>query len=285
MIRNRRRQKLAFLRSSLLSLLPWATSGQAGCSISQPMTYGIVHQQVISIRTDVLFNTTFHPIPEVAVTIENAPTLLDGITTLYYTEMITHHRSSSTRTEISHTRATPETSPTAAETTFLLAAMGIGNHHNKRQSGQWYMTPGGTISNDCTTSPIYTILSGVLTATINGTVYTYSTSPNLPFAAFIPPTVPGTIDTMFTLGSDETLTWTNPDFYNGQASFCAVSNGTVYAVFQENGQPDGCFYISLSLFSISSCQGISLATITGPPGVSTERLDASKLLLERKLMV
>ena len=62
------------------------------------------------------------------------------------------------------------------------------------------------------------------------------------------------------------LSWTNAAFYNGQASFCALSNGTVYAVFQEAMQPDGCLFIQLSLFSVSSCQALSFATITGPIG-------------------
>jgi hypothetical protein len=35
----------------------------------------------------------------------------------------------------------------------------------------------------------------------------------------------------------------------------------VYAVFAENAQPQGCLFIQSSLFEVSSCQAISLATI------------------------
>lgn len=68
------------------------------------------------------------------------------------------------------------------------------------------------------------------------------------------------------IANDDDVTDLDCGQYNGQASFCAVQNGTIYAVFAQDAQPPGCFFISLSLFSVSSCQAISLATITGPPG-------------------
>lgn len=152
------------------------------------------------------------------------------------------------------------------------------------------MSAFGTITNDCTTSPIYAITGGVLTATVNGATYTYSTTAGIPYAQFAPTTIAGAITTQFTIGSGGILTWFNSNFFNGQvrisqgrghhlclghlltspfclqASFCALQNGTVFAVFQENAQPDGCIYIQLSLFAASSCQGLVLSSITGPTG-------------------
>lgn len=137
------------------------------------------------------------------------------------------------------------------------------SHNHKRQSGSYYVSVDGTITNDCTTSPIYTVSSGQLTATVNQVVYTYSTSSGVAYAPFIPSTIASTITQTFSLGGNRVLSWSNSEFFNGQASFYALSNGTVYTIFQENTQPDDYLYIQLSLFSMSSCQGISFATITG----------------------
>ncbi|KAK4541500.1 hypothetical protein LTR36_007946 [Oleoguttula mirabilis] len=138
--------------------------------------------------------------------------------------------------------------------------------HGKRQSGSTYISANGTVTNDCTTAPVYAINNGGLTATVNGTVYTYSTSPGLPYAMFAPSTIPGSITTTFTLTGSGGLSWIDAAFYNGEASFCMLQNGTVYAVFQQNAQPNGCLYVVFTLFSVSSCQALSFATITGPSG-------------------
>ena len=254
-------KKLLTLPCSVLLTLPYLIDAQQACSLQHPLTYNIVHEQVISINTEVLFNTTFKPMRDVTVTIENAPTSLDGLTTFWWTETKTYMSS----TSFSKTASSIQTIATPSDPTFVMLVMGE-RHNQRRQSGSYYVSANGTITNDCTTSPIYTISNGELTATINSVVYAYSTSSGVSFAPFIPSTVPGNITQTFSLGDNKILTWTNSAFFNGQASFCALSNGTVYAVFQENSQPDGCLYIQLSLFSVSSCQGISFATITGPTG-------------------
>lgn len=222
----------------------------------------MVYEQPVSINTDVQFNTTFYPLPEAAITVTNAPTSFDGITTLRWTSTLAfddRDRSSSDAAPV----AEPAPSVTEAQDTLVLIAMSHRRNH-KRQSGSYYVSSNGTITNDCTTSPIYAARNGVLTATMDGVVYTYSTSPGVGSAPFVPSTVPGSITTTFSIGSGALLQWQNPAFFNGQASFCALTNGTVYATFAQDAQPEGCFFISLSLFSVSSCQAISLATITGP---------------------
>ncbi len=81
-------------------------------------------------------------------------------------------------------------------------------------------------------------------------------------------TIPGPITTTFTVSQGGTLSWENNAFFNGEASFCALQNGTIYSVFQQGAQPQGCMFIQLSLFSVSSCQGYTFSTVTGPTGPS-----------------
>ena len=253
-------KSLLTLPTSLLLALPFLVQAQQACSTQYPLTYNVVHEQVISIKTDVLFNTTFKPARDITMTVENAPTSFDGLTTVWWTERRTQMSSTSFS---STTTSAIQTSATPTDPSFVLLVMGE-KRNQKRQSGSYYVSANGTITNDCTTSPIYTISNGQLTAIVNGVVFTYSTSSGVAFAPFIPSTVPGTITTTFALGGgNQVLSWQNSAFFNGQASFCALSNGTVYAVFQQNSQPDGCLYIQLSLFSVSSCQGLSFSTITG----------------------
>lgn len=251
------------LPSALLLSLPALIAAQEACVLQHPLTYGVIHEQAVSINTNVLLNTTFHPLSEVAATISDAPTSLDGITTFTWTETKTYMDYPRLLSSASVTAA--QTTPTPMDSSFVMIVRGQ-DLHQKRQSGSYYVSASGVISNDCTNSPIYTINNGGLTATVNGVIYTYSTSSGVPYAAFAPSTVPGTITTTFGTGANQVLVWRNAEFFNGQAAFCALANGMVYAVFQENAQPDGCLYIQLSLFSVSSCQGLQLSTITGPPG-------------------
>lgn len=253
---------LAF--AELLSAFPRRARSQSACLSLRPPFQQVVYEQTVSINTDVLFNTTFYPLPGAAITVTNAPTSYNGITTLQWTSTLQFDATSAISHSVTHLTASSP-SPTQVDDTFVLVAMRHSNNQ-KRQSGSYFVSSDGTITNDCTTAPIYTARNGVLTASVNGVVYTYSTSAGVGYAPFVSSTVPGSITTSFTIGANAVLQWQNPAFYNGQASFCALQNGTVYAVFAQDAQPQGCLFISLSLFEVSSCQAISLATITGPPG-------------------
>jgi hypothetical protein len=263
-MRNTQLRHVFLAFADLLSTLPRPVRSQSTClSLRPPVYHQVVYQQAVSINTDVLYNTTFYPLPQAAITVSNAPTSFSGVTTLQWTSTFSGSNLG-TSNRVVHSTA-PSPSPTPAQDTFVLVAM-RAHTNQKRQSGSYFVSSEGTITNDCTTAPIYTAKNGVLTATVNGVVYTYSTSSGVNYAPFVPSTVPGTISTAFSIGANAVLQWQNPAFYNGQASFCAVQNGTIYAVFAQDAQPQGCFFISLSLFDVSSCQAISLATITGPPG-------------------
>ncbi|KAK4962066.1 hypothetical protein LTR10_002563 [Elasticomyces elasticus] len=253
-------------------LLSKHAAAQSACMVE--FGQETVYEQAISINTYVQTNTKFYPAPHYAVTVSNAPTSFDGITTFRYTESRTLGNTAVTTRSTASLVATP----TVAMNAYVLMVQRDPGRQtdrrkiHQRQSGTFYVAANGTISNDCTMSPIYAVNNGVLTTTVRGTVYTYSTSPGVGFEMFAPSTIPGSITTSFTLGAGGVLVWTNAGFYNGQAAFCSLSNGTIYAVFQQNAQPDGCLYIQLTLFTVSSCQGLSYSTVTGPPGVGLRNI-------------
>ncbi|TKA37653.1 hypothetical protein B0A54_11737 [Friedmanniomyces endolithicus] len=258
---------------------------QCLAALGSPLPYETVYEQAVSINTYVQTNTTFYPIPDVGVTVSNAPTSFDGVTTFTYTNRQTTAPAAGTSPSTFATNPTP----TVAVNRYVLTVrMDPGKQSNQRkihqrQSGTFYVSANGTMSNDCTLSPIYAVNNGILTATVNGAVYTYSTSPGVAYEMFAPSTIPGSITSTFSLGSTGILSWLNSGFWNGQANFCTVSNGTIFAVFQQNAQPDGCLYIQLSLFAVSSCQGLTLSTITGPPG-PTVRILQNMMMGQSRLM-
>lgn len=275
-MRPRRLQRflLAFVGALLIS--PTPVHSQSACFSGVPPDRRVVYEQPVSVNTDVLLNTTFYPFSDAAITVTNAPTSINGITTLRWTSTFPNQDNTMVSTKASSiSEVSP--SPTHSDEVFVLIATDHQGNH-KRQSGSYFVSSNGTITNDCTTSPIYTARNGVLTATLDGVVYTYSTSQGVGAAMFVPSTVPGSITTTFTIGSNALLQWQNEAFYNGQASFCAMKNGTVFAVFMQDAQPEGCLFISLSLFSVSSCQAISFATITGPQDKSAERGDRTECI-------
>ncbi|KAI4721021.1 hypothetical protein E4T48_02637 [Aureobasidium sp. EXF-10727] len=236
----------------LFTLLSNFTKAQNACNIYRPASQAVVYQQAVSVNTFVQSNTTFFPIPEASpITVTDAPTSFDLITTLSWTRTLPSTASTSTLASVMV--------PTTTDSTFILFVRSDTRVHQKRQSGL-YMNANGTVSNDCASAPIYSINSGVLTATINNVVYYYTTSPGVSYAPFVPSQTPGTIKTSFSATSNGQLSWFNPQFYNGQAQFCSLSNGTVYAVFQQDSAPSGCMYIQLSLFSTSSCAALAMSS-------------------------
>ena len=235
------RRGLSWLVISVSLLANKSSACLDGVSAGRP----VVYQQQVALNFTLADNTTFYPIPEVAITVTNAPTTFDGVTTLTWVQTVveTYIITSSTDS------ISPVPSPVATPSSFILAVSGIGVRQ-RRQAGTYFVGVNGSVTNDCTQAPIYSASSGgVLTETINGTTYTFSTNSGVTSQIFSASTSPGSITTAFSVGSGGVLTWSNPAFYNGQAAFCALTNGTVYAVFSQNGTPDGCRYVQLSMFS------------------------------------
>ena len=237
----------------LVALLSCLAQAQNACNIYRPISHNTVYQQAVSLNTYVDYNTTFYPIQgtQAAITVTDAPTSLDTITTLSWTKTLLSTAFTSTLPSIAV--------PTATDSSFILFIMSDTRLHQKRQSG-FYMNANGTVTNDCSSAPIYAIRNGVLTATINNVVYYYSTSPGIAYSQLVPSLTPGSITTSFSATSNGQLSWFNSQFYNGQAQFCSLSNGTVYAVYQQDAAPSGCLYIQLSLFSVSSCAALAMSS-------------------------
>lgn len=79
----RLRGRLALLTRKLLLALPQLIAAQQAC-LQRPVSYGVIHERAVSI------NTAFTPYPEAALTISNAPTSIDGVTTFTWTETKTY---------------------------------------------------------------------------------------------------------------------------------------------------------------------------------------------------
>lgn len=247
----------------LFSLYPTPTICQNACDVQVgPRIQTVIHQQVVSIKTDVQTNTSFYPIPEVAITVTDAPTSFDTITSLRWSSTQPYTAFISLTSPPTTTTSTlAVSSPTSTNTSFVLIISGGINQNQRRQSNaHYYIGANGASTTDCSNAPIYTITNGVLTASINGVTYYYATTPGISYTQFVPSLTPGTITTTFTASSNTgLLTWTNDQFFNGQAQFCSLANGTVYATFVENAVPQGCSYIQLSLFS-ASCAALPGST-------------------------
>lgn len=79
----------ASLRGVIISLLlSRSASGLTARGCDEPIERRIVHEEVVSLHAEVNRNTTIYPVPHAAITVTNAPTTFDGLTTLYWTETI-----------------------------------------------------------------------------------------------------------------------------------------------------------------------------------------------------
>ena len=134
--------------ATLLLSLPQIASAQQACQISQPLTYSVIHQQPVSINTDVLYNTTFYPYPGISVAVDNAPTSLDGVTTFSWTETKTHSEYSRRTRTLTATQATT----TADDSTFVMLVLGAMKHNRKRLSGSYWVEGGHTLLKICADS-------------------------------------------------------------------------------------------------------------------------------------
>lgn len=141
---NSELRALVYVACTTLLLYPRSAGTQGVCSAS-PHLQTTVYEQVVSINTEVLTNTTFFPIPEVAVTVSNAPTSINGVTTFHWTK---------TQTEIDSIRVSRASSvltatPTVALNEFVLMIQPrVQRTHDKRklnskrQSGTFYVSSG-----------------------------------------------------------------------------------------------------------------------------------------------
>jgi len=243
--RSSRISATALTLHSLLSFYIAPAVSQSSCSLQTPLAQTIIHEQVVSLQATVLTNTSFYPIPEVAVTVTNAPTSLDTLTTLSWSQTRPYTAfnppSASFQTSI-----VPTPSPTD-ESSYVLIIQGLSSVQ-KRQSPIFVGVDGATTSN-CSNTPTYRLANGVLTSIINGQTYYFSTEPGVAYAPFVPSLTPGSITTYFAAANNGIVSWINSLFWNGEAQFCSTDNGTVLAIFQQNEAPEGCRFIQLSFYN------------------------------------
>lgn len=255
------------LSYSLLLFAPSAAA-QNACQFTSPRIQTVVHEQVVSVNTEVLTNTSFYPIPEVGITVTDAPTSLDAMTTLTWSETRSYTSFDSTLSSpyTAITTSASASSPIGTDANFVLIIQGGLSKNQKRQSNH-YIGANGSTTTDCSNAPVYTISNGILTATINGVAYYYSTDGVSSYAQFVPTTTPGPIKTTFSAAPNGLLSWSNAAFWNGAAQFCSLDKGTVYATFQQDAFPDGCVFIQLTLYSPSCAAqpGSTGATGESPP--------------------
>lgn len=116
------------------------------------------------------------------------------------------------------------------------------------------MAANGALSNDCGTAPLYRLVNGSLSVVSDGVTYTYSTNAGVGSQQFLASAGPvGGITTTFSIDGNGKVAWRNPAFYGGQAQFCSLSNGNIYAIFTYLAQPSGCAIVQLTLFAATTC--------------------------------
>ncbi|PIA91690.1 hypothetical protein CB0940_09424 [Cercospora beticola] len=132
----------------------------------------------------------------------------------------------------------------------------------KRQTNAAYSDGNGTVTNDCRTAPVYQIRNGTLSVFLGNTQYFYTTNSSVDAQPFIPTLNPGNIARTFRLGAAGEVIWRNAAFDSGQAQFCSMDDGTIYAVFRAAARPVGCLNTRLMLFVASSCARLPEYVVT-----------------------
>ncbi|MCJ1392320.1 hypothetical protein MMC18_005187 [Xylographa bjoerkii] len=235
------------------------------------VTTVLIYENPVYINTEVLSNTTFEVNPGLTVTVDNAPTSFD-ITTTYTSKL----------SSVDTAYASPVL-PTSFSrgTLFTLLVAGLRKSHFRRQSsGGTYLGFNGTLTSSCSSASTYTLSNGQLYEQVNGATLEFSAANGIGYEYFIPSSVPAAITTSFSLGEGGLLQWINPDFFNGNALFCAFSNGSIIAVFSQDAEPSGCDFIDITIGDISSC-----VAQAGPSDQDRRVLQECQVLLARKYSV
>jgi len=255
-----------------------------GCDARRAITSVVVVKQTIHIIADVLRDTTLEINSDLTVTVDNAPTELDLITTFYSksTDTQTIHEYVVRPTNSHATFDTADRKPTTAASTyvrktFLLVISAFDLSEKRRRQSGPFVGYNGRATSAWTQASTLTLQNGQLFLTYaNGTVAQFSASSNNAYDYFLPSVNPGNITTTFSLSNTGTLLWNNVNFYNDAGPFCVLPSGQILAVFQQNTQPASCVFIDLTVAELTSCAATSLGTVlvggaqgpTGPSGAS-----------------
>lgn len=213
----------------------------------------VVVKHTVHIITSVPHNTTFQVNTDLTVTVDDAPTSLDFLTTYFHTSTAIETRNGIS----SHVTAQYG----AGSFTLIIVASELSlSPKRKRQAGA-FMSYTGRATSSCSQASILTLANNQLWMTYsNGTVAQFSARTGDAYDYFAPSTNPGDITTTFSLSNTGTLLWTSPSFFNGNALFCVLPSGVLVAVFQQGAQPLACVFIDLTVAELASC----VVTSTGP---------------------
>lgn len=244
-------------------IMPTAAEDECG-NRNQYVTQMVLVKQAVHVKTFVPENTTISIHSNFSLAVRNAPTHLDFTTTHTKTHSTVHtvyEKASMTVSVVSDRPATPSDFPAELVDTSTVFGLEIslGESDRRRQlpSRQLPTTPGyvgfdGLATTACSNASTYSLQNGQLIVQFaNGSIEGYSTSGTVPYQAFIPSVFNLGISQTFSLSPSGILLWTNALFGNGNALFCIIADGTIYAVFVYGLQPPGCVFIDLT---ISDCE-------------------------------
>lgn len=143
-----------------------------------------------------------------------------------------------------------------------------GQGLGKRQYA--YLAGTGQATDSCSDAIVYNLINGQLYSNSSAGSEQFSTEVGVQYANFTPNSTPGSVTTVFSVDSQNNLLWSNANFYNNQARFCVMRDGTLVAVFDDPMMaPEGCAFVLLSLTRVSTCAAaVGAPALSGPSGPS-----------------
>ena len=215
----------------------------------------VVMKHTIHIITSVPHDTTFQVNTGLTITVNNAPTSLDFLTTYFSrtTAIRTMTRSVARFIDLQitfwpwHSQNPSDFSMSAANSFTLMIVASELSPKRRRQAGA-FMSYTGRATSSCAQAGILTLANNQLWVTFsNGTIAQFSANTGDTYDYFTPSITPGDITTTFSLSNTGSLLWTNSNFFNGNALFCVLPSGVIVAVFQQGAQPSSCIFIDLTI--------------------------------------
>lgn len=158
-----------------------------------------------------------------------------------------------------------------------------GAGHIKRQYA--YLAGTGQATDSCANAVVYNLVNGQLFSNSSAGSQQFGTDLGIQYANFTPSSTPGSLTTVFSVDSQNNLLWSNANFYNSQARFCVMRDGTLVAVFDNPLlAPEGCAFVLLSLTRVSTCAAaVGAPALSGPSGPVGVRIMIISPSLQRML--
>jgi hypothetical protein len=148
---------------------------------------------------------------------------------------------------------TPDSASTPADDDLFQLSLTLARSRWKRQNSAYY-GGNGQATDSCTNAVVFFLSQGRLFANSSTQSLQFGTNPGVTYANFTPSANPGSITTLFSLDTQNSLSWTNESFYNYQARFCVTYDSNLIAVFGDPSlAPAGCLFVVLTLSRLESC--------------------------------